>query len=159
MGFGTGHHATTRLCLAALQAVDVTGRVVLDAGTGSGILAIAADRLGAAHALGIDADADAIESARQNLALNPGAGRVAFELLDLISSPLPTADVVTANLTGALLVRAAAALAGAVGRGGTLIVSGLLAHERDEVCRAFAGMPVVWEREEDGWMGLAVKKP
>ena len=159
MGFGTGHHATTRLCLAALQALDVRGREVLDVGTGSGILAIAADRLGAARAAGIDNDADAIQSARENLVLNPDARGVAFDLVDLTASALPRADIVTANLTGALLVRSAAALTAAVRPGGTLIVSGLQAHERDEVCRAFAGLTVVWDREQDGWAALAVKKP
>jgi ribosomal protein L11 methyltransferase len=159
MGFGTGHHVTTRLCLEALQALDLRGRTVLDVGTGSGVLAIAADLLGAARAIGIDCDADAIQSARENLALNPEARRVTFDLADLTSSSLPHADIVTANLTGALLVRAAPALAGAVRPGGTLILSGLLTHERDEVCRAFSSPAVTWEREEDGWVGLAVKKP
>ena len=65
-------------------------------------------------------------------------------------APLPRADLVTANLTGALLIRSAPSLAGAVRPGGTLIVSGLQAHERDEVCRAFAGLTVVWDREELG---------
>jgi ribosomal protein L11 methyltransferase len=158
MGFGTGHHATTRLCLEALQEIDVRDRTVLDVGTGSGVLAIAADRLGAARAVGIDHDPDAIQSAAENLALNPDARHVTFDLVDLTASALPPADIVTANLTGALLVRSAPALAGAVRPGGTLILSGLLAHERDEVCRAFAGMARTWEREEDGWVGLAVKK-
>jgi ribosomal protein L11 methyltransferase len=159
MGFGTGHHATTRLCLAALQTLDLTNRVVLDVGTGSGVLALAADRLGAGRVLGIDYDADAIQSANENLPLNPSAARVTFQVLDLAAGALPVADVVTANLTGTVLVRAAGALLAALHSGGTLILSGVLAHERDEVCRAFAPSEVVWEREEDGWVGMVVKKP
>jgi ribosomal protein L11 methyltransferase len=165
MGFGTGHHATTRLCLAALQAVGVSGRFVLDIGTGSGVLAIAAGRLGAARALGIDNDADAIQSARENLALNPDAPGVTFELADLRATSLPRADVVIANLTGALLIRAAGDLLAPLGAGGVVVASGLLREERDEVVRAFenseAGsrVQVVWEQEEDGWIGLAMKKP
>jgi ribosomal protein L11 methyltransferase len=158
MGFGTGHHVTTRLCLAALQTIDLTDLTVLDVGTGSGVLAIAADLLGAARAIGIDYDADAIQSARENLELNPEADRVTFETVDLAARALPIADVVTANLTGALLVRSAAALLAAVRRGGTLILSGIQSHERDEVRQAFAAEAVCWERDEDGWVGIAVKK-
>jgi len=157
MGFGTGHHATTRLCLAALQAIDLTGAVALDVGTGSGVLAIAADRLGAARAYGIDCDADAIQSARENVTRNPQAARVTFDVADLSTAALPPADVVTANLTGALLVRSASTLAAAVAPGGSLIVSGLLAHERADVVAAYAPTPVVWEREEDGWVGLTFR--
>jgi ribosomal protein L11 methyltransferase len=157
MGFGTGHHVTTRLCLAALQAIPLTNLFVLDVGTGSGVLAIAADRLGAARAVGIDSDPDAIQSARENLALNPAVTRVRFETADLSSMPLPIVNVVTANLTGALLIRSAPALLAALGAGGTLILSGLLAHERDAVCAAFAAAAVFWEQEEDGWVGLGLK--
>jgi ribosomal protein L11 methyltransferase len=157
MGFGTGHHATTRLCLAALQAIALAQQGVLDVGTGSGVLAIAADLLGAARALGVDCDPDAIQSARENLALNPAARRVGFETADLATMTLPVVDVVTANLTGALLIRSAPALVAAVRTGGTLIISGLLAHERDDVCAAFAAAKVFWEREEDGWVGLAMR--
>jgi ribosomal protein L11 methyltransferase len=158
MGFGTGHHATTRLCLAALQTLDLADAFVLDVGTGSGVLAIAAERLGAARALGIDHDADAVQSAQENLGFNPAAGRVTFTVDDLKTATLPLADVVTANLTGALLVVSADALLRAVRSGGTLVVSGLLSHEREDVVRALGGGTVVWEREEDGWVGLAVKK-
>jgi ribosomal protein L11 methyltransferase len=132
---------------------------VLDVGTGSGVLAIAADRLGAKRATGIDNDPDAIQSARENLEVNPTVRHVRFDIGDLAACTERQADVVTANLTGALLVRSASALLATVCPGGTLILSGLLAHERDEVCRAFAPAPVVWEREEDGWVGLAMKKP
>jgi ribosomal protein L11 methyltransferase len=156
MGFGTGHHATTRLCLAALQAIALTNLVVLDVGTGSGVLAIAADRLGAARVVGIDSDPDAIQSARENLTLNPAVTRVRFETADLSAMPLPMVNVVIANLTGALLIRSAPALLAALGAGGTLILGGLLAHERDNVCAAFAAAAVLWEQEEDGWVGLAL---
>jgi len=163
MGFGTGHHATTRLCLAALQTIDLSDRTVLDVGTGSGLLAIAADRLGAARAIGIDNDADAIQSARENLVLNPEARHVAFETGDLRTMALPDADVVTANLTGALLVRSARDVLAPLREGGALIVSGLLVDERDAVLRALTdgtagGIEIFWEHSEDTWVGLAVKK-
>jgi len=157
MGFGTGHHATTRLCLAALQTMDLAGAFVLDVGTGSGVLAIAASRLGAARAMGVDNDPDAIQAARESLAANPDAHHVTLEVADLSGGPLPQADVVTANLTGALLVRAAARLAGAVCPGGSLIVSGLLAEERDAVRAAFSEMELAWEEKEDGWVAFSLR--
>ena len=159
MGFGTGHHATTRLCLAALQETNVAGAFVLDVGTGSGILAIAAARLGASGALGIDSDADAIQSANENLALNPQAGIVRFALMNIAdgSSPphaLPRADIVMANLTGALLVRVAGSLLDAVNPGGTLIISGILADEEAAVRGAFSKASNMWRQQEDEWVGL-----
>jgi len=171
MGFGTGHHATTRLCLEALQAIDLAGTFVLDIGTGSGVLAIAARRLGARGALGIDHDPDAIQAARANLLVNPGVDEVAFVEADLASwlaAPTlgpwsqPQPDVVTANLTGAALIRAADWLAASVVAGGSLIVSGLLAAERDEVVAAFASagrLEVNRELEEGGWVGVTFTAP
>ncbi len=157
MAFGTGHHATTRLCLEALQRIDLAGAFVLDVGTGSGVLAIAADRLGAARTLGIDCDADAVQSARDNLELNPEAAHSSFEVRDLEAAPLPLADIVTANLTGALLVRGAATLLAAAHRGGTLILSGLLVEEADAVRQAFGGSAeVIAERQENEWLCLCL---
>ncbi len=157
MGFGTGHHITTRLCLQALQEIDLRGRTVLDVGTGSGVLAIAAALLGASRAAGIDHDPDAIQAARDNLTLNPGVKEVTFDSADLSNAVLDPMDVVTANLTGALLCREASTLTAAVKPGGTLIVSGVLASERDEVVAAFDDCILGWEREEDGWVGLTLR--
>lgn len=171
MGFGTGHHATTRLCLAALQTIDLAGRRVLDVGTGSGILAIAAVRLGARTALGIDHDADAIASATENLDLNPEVRGVRFETTDLRKAAIEPADVVCANLTGALLASVAPLLRRALKPGGTLIVSGLLEDEEetvrqalsaDSAVRGAASPPtavVAWRGAEQGWVALAVNYP
>ena len=160
MGFGTGHHATTRSCLEALQAIDLAGANLLDIGTGSGVLAIAAVRLGAARAVGIDVDADAIDAARENLALNPEvAGRVSFDVDDVWSLDGDAGcDVITANLTGALLVHSAPKLLAAVRPGGMVIVSGLQAHERDDIERALADADRVWARTADEWVTLTVKR-
>ncbi len=158
MGFGTGHHATTRLCLAALQHIDLHGLRVVDIGTGSGVLAIAASRLGAATVVAIDDDADAVAAARDNLTLNPDA-RMTIELLDLrIPNPesrIPAHfDVVVANLTGGLLITAAARLASLAGPSGRLVLSGLMDNEESGVLRAFSGLCVEWRGQEDEWVCL-----
>jgi ribosomal protein L11 methyltransferase len=157
MGFGTGHHATTRLCLRGLQMLDLTNRSVLDLGTGSGILALAAVRLGAAAALGVDCDADAVHAADENLALNPGCGAVRFRVADLGAADLPAADVVIANLTGALLIRSARRLLSLLRGDGVLIISGLLEDEHDPVRQAFPGVAIVWEASEAGWLAIGMK--
>ena len=131
---------------------------MVDAGTGSGILAIAARTLGAARALGIDTDPDAIAAARENLALNPSVTKIDFEPLDLSRTPLPDADVVTANLTGTLLVRSAARLMAAVRPAGHLVLSGILADEVDIVLRAFASLTLVERTCEDEWIAFILKK-
>lgn len=158
MGFGTGHHATTRLCLAALQQIELRGRRVLDVGTGSGVLALAAVALGASSATGVDYDPDAVASARENLPLNPGISRVDFTVHDLTADPLPQADVVTANLTGALLCRQAATLIGTVAPGGALVISGLLASEERDVRAAFAALAPVWDGREDEWVAICFRR-
>jgi ribosomal protein L11 methyltransferase len=161
MGFGTGHHATTRLCLEMLQTLDLNDRVVLDAGTGSGVLAIAAARLGARQAIGIDNDPDAIQAARENLEHNPQARAVSFEVADLTSiltAHQGEADVVTANLTGALLERAAVDIERAVRSGGSIVASGILTEERAAVVAAFGSSIVVRDWIEDEWVGLLMKK-
>lgn len=157
MGFGTAHHATTRLCLRALQRIDVRGQRVLDIGTGSGVLAIAAAKLGASRVTGLDQDPDALAAAQANVARN----RVTVDLrrADLERDRLEPADVVLANLTGAMLRRAAPELA-ALSRHGTLIVSGLLTEETDDVRRAFSPFAAqIRTDDEDGWVSLTCTIP
>jgi ribosomal protein L11 methyltransferase len=153
VGFGTGHHATTRLCLRALQKASMTGKTVLDIGTGSGVLAIAAAKLGASRVVAVDNDPDALEAARLNVARN--SAKVELQLAEL-SPELPRGDVVLANLTGAVLRRHAAALA-SLARGGVLIISGLLEDEAADVQGAFAPLCSSIEREdEDGWVAFTL---
>jgi ribosomal protein L11 methyltransferase len=158
MGFGTGHHATTRLCLTLLQAHLVAGQAVLDVGTGSGLLAIAARRLGAGAVLGIDVDPDALENARENRDLNR-APDVEFVLADIGTTAGLTGrfGLILANLTGSLLCRTAPMLSAGLSPGGVLIASGFQTSERDAVTAAFAaaGSRLLEERTEQDWVGSA----
>lgn len=153
MGFGTGHHATTRLCLAALQRQDLHGLGIIDVGTGSGVLAIAASRLGAASVVAIDGDPDAVASAAENLDLNPGV-RVDLQIGDVRTAALGSFDVVIANLTGGLLIQAADRLRTLAGASGRLVMSGLMADEEEAVRRAYAGLGVARRDQEDEWVCL-----
>jgi ribosomal protein L11 methyltransferase len=162
MGFGTGHHATTRLCLAALQQIDVRGLRVIDVGTGSGVLAIAASRLGAGTVVAIDDDADAVAAARENLPLNPEA-RVTFGVSDFrIPNPesrIPEQfDLVIANLTGGLLIASADRLKSFAAPSGRLVLSGLMDHEEGDVRRAFAELDVTWRDQEEEWVCIALAR-
>jgi ribosomal protein L11 methyltransferase len=142
MGFGTGHHQTTRLCLALLQSMDVKGRMVIDVGTGSGVLAIAAWHLGASVVVAMDNDPDAIQNACENVERNGAASGVEVveaELLDFAAAP---ADLVTANLTAAVVRQHASTLGRLVAPGGSLIVSGFSPEELADVAASFAARDV-----------------
>lgn len=156
MGFGTGHHATTRLCLAALQRIDLAGRTVIDVGTGSGVLAIAASLLGAGNVIGIDDDPDAIRAARENLALNPRA-RAILRVGDLRRAQAAWADVALANLTAGLLIAAAGPLRLLTGDGGRLILSGFQDHEAARVLAAYPDRAVEHRAQEDEWVCVTIR--
>lgn len=148
MGFGTGHHATTRLCLELLQTLDVSGCRVIDVGTGSGVLAIAAARLGAANVVALDHDPDALQNARENIARNGAA--IDLREADLAALRLPPGDVVLANLTGAVLQRLAPALRALVAPAGRLIVSGIGPWELADVVTALEAT-LVQQRADGDW--------
>jgi ribosomal protein L11 methyltransferase len=158
MGFGSGHHATTRLCLRALDQVNPQGRTVLDIGTGSGVLAIAAVMLGATSALGVDVDPDALENADTNAGLNGRPAGLAFQHADFRIVSWPPVDIVLANLTGGMLAASATAVLRHCRAGGVAILSGITAEEGAMVTRAFAEHATIeWQAEEDGWVGLVVR--
>jgi ribosomal protein L11 methyltransferase len=159
MGFGTGHHASTRLCLRLLQDEDLARRSVLDAGTGSGVLALAAWRLGARHVTAIDHDPDAVTAARENLERNGADDRLSLDVADLSRVAAGFAgrfDLVLANLTGAMLARFALDLCNCVHAGGAVIASGFQTGEVADVVAAFEalGFVVATTIEEDTWVAL-----
>ena len=159
LGFGSGHHPTTRLALLGLQQVALDDHDVLDLGTGSGVLAVAAVKLGARAAIGIDRDTDALESARKSLALNDVAEKVEFRVGALADTTC-AAHIVVANLTGATLLGQRDAILALARPGGSLILSGVLVSEAPAVSAAFetAG-PCVWRASEDEWIGMVFRKP
>jgi ribosomal protein L11 methyltransferase len=160
VGFGTGHHASTRLCLELMQRVPIAGARVADVGTGSGVLALAAWRLGAAHVMAIDTDGDALEAARDNVTLNGGPtaitlrrGRIGRDRSLLTPG---ACDLILANVTGTLLMRQARLLAGALAAGGRIVASGILGAEARAVTGALtaAGCAVVDRAQEGDWVAL-----
>jgi ribosomal protein L11 methyltransferase len=134
LAFGTGSHPTTHLCLRWLTTNLHGGETVLDYGCGSGILAIAARKLGAGETLGVDIDPQAIISSRQNAEQNDV--EAAFCLPDAM--PSQAADVVVANILSIPLKMLAPLLAQSCHSGGRIALSGILAEQADEVCGVYA---------------------
>ena len=156
--FGTGAHASTRLCLELLLELPATGPF-LDLGCGSGVLAITAALLGFAPVLAVDNDPAALAATSANAVVNG----VELELrrVDLRSEPLPPADTVTANLLAPLLKQMAPGLAAAVRPGGRVIASGLLlGAETDQVATAFEahGLRQTRMLGRAGWAALLLER-
>jgi ribosomal protein L11 methyltransferase len=155
--FGTGAHATTRLCLELLLELAPGGALV-DVGCGSGVLAIAAAKLGWAPVLGIDHDPEAVRATLDNAAANGVA--VPARRHDLLrDGPAPGAPTVLANLLRPLLLRVAGdGFAGPAPD--VLVAGGLLAHEGDEVAAAFArgGLREVARRRSGEWVALLLQR-
>ena len=156
-GFGTGHHATTRLCLLLLQRLDLRGARVLDVGTGSSVLALAAWKLGARDVVAIDNDPDARDNARDNIARNGAAAAIDIIQDDLSSLRIERADVVLGNLTGAVLVRYADELRGLLAERGYLILSGFAPGNLAVIEKAFAGLAVIHSEQDGEWAAVLLR--
>lgn len=166
LAFGTGNHETTRLCVERLvewaQTADKTA-TILDAGCGSGILALSAAKLGFTRVAGFDNDPEAVRVSEENAELNGLAGRVEFYEGDLISGLAGRqADMVMANILGHVLIAFAPQLVASVASGGTLVLSGILAQENAEVCAAFRQCAPDWALDArilGEWSDVKLKRP
>jgi ribosomal protein L11 methyltransferase len=183
MAFGSGLHPTTRLCLEALEDTMRPGQVVLDVGTGSGILSIAAARLGAARVLALDTDPLAVQIARENVALNRVEAVVQVEVgtvqissvrsqtsnvnsqASSLQSPIsnfqpPTSNLIVANILAETIMELAPALAAHLLPEGVLIASGIIAERAEAVasCLRENGVSII-ERHDDGdWVALVGRR-
>jgi ribosomal protein L11 methyltransferase len=157
MSFGTGYHESTRLVLGLLPGIVRPGDRVLDAGCGTGILAIAALRLGAASALAFDVDAWAEENAAENFARNGVEGRAEVRIGSVEAVPETGFDVVLANIHREVLLELMSELARRVRPGGRLVLAGLLRTDADAMRAAVqqAGFTGTAEAEEGAWWAWA----
>jgi ribosomal protein L11 methyltransferase len=186
MAFGTGLHPTTRLCLALLETYVQPGQQVLDLGSGSGILAISAALLGAAHVLALDTDPIAVEASAANARRNgvdhlidsaegslgqgaqlghwlmpETAGGDADAAPQTASAPAGGFELIVANILARILATLAHDMAAALAPGGVLISSGIIAEREDEVALAYAaaGLERVERRQEGDWVALVHRRP
>jgi ribosomal protein L11 methyltransferase len=153
MSFGTGHHATTRLALRLLAGAVAEGDRVLDVGTGTGVLAIAACRLGAHSVFAVDTSPKAVANARENVAGNEVGDCVTVREGSMEATPDDHAGVVLANITRDTLLNLLPAIRSRLAPGGVLILSGLLTSDRGRMRKALGehGLSVDEEATEDGW--------
>ncbi len=164
MAFGTGGHETTRLCLELLEEIMdgmpiLLTPAVLDLGTGSGILAMAAVRLGAGRVVAVDIDPQAVEVARENLALNDLADQVECDTTPL-EKLTGTFDVILANILAEELVRLAPQLIQRLSGGGMLVLSGILAEREQLVRDGFACQELEYRetRRQGEWVTMVYRR-
>lgn len=159
MAFGTGTHPTTALCLQALEELVKPGCRVLDVGTGSGILAIAAKRLGAGEVVALDIDPVAVEVARENAARNGVPVDVRLATLDRIEQD--PADLIVANIIASVIIDILPDVAARLKPGGRFLASGIIGEKRQAVAHAMtdAWLLPTEVREENGWAAILAMKP
>jgi ribosomal protein L11 methyltransferase len=159
MSFGTGHHATTQLVMMAMRDMDIAGKKVFDFGTGTGVLAIMAEKLGAASVLGIDNDEWSVENAMENLARN-NSTKITVEQNDTDLLPAEQFDIILANINRHILLQYMPQLATVTVKDGIVLMSGLLTSDKDiiEKAASAAGLELFGYQELNNWIVLSFKK-
>ena len=160
MAFGTGTHETTSLCLETLDELVQGGERMLDIGTGSGILAIAALKLGAKEAEGVDIDPMCVRTAGENARRNGVAERLTVLVGDLSDKASGVYDIITANIVAAAILLLAPAVPALMAPGAKFIASGIIDERRDEVLDGLkaAGLRPVQVKEKRGWVCIICEK-
>lgn len=156
LAFGTGAHPTTALCLQILESLPVSGRAVIDYGCGSGILGVAALKLGAAHVVAVDLDAQALLATRENAIRNDVSANITVQGID---AGLTAAYCVLANILAGPLIELAPKLTAACEPGGRIVLSGLLKAQAHAVKAAYAtGFDMVQVIERDEWCCIYARR-
>ena len=156
--FGTGTHETTSMCAEFIDQLVTDSASVLDLGTGSGILAIIADKLGAKEVEAIDIDKLAVDVAKENLEIN-GCPDVVCHTGELKDAQKDGYDLIIANIIADVIAMIASDLPGKLNCGGKVICSGIIVTKEPKVLEAFklAGLEVVDRREKNDWVALVAK--
>ena len=159
MAFGTGEHETTSMCLKLLQDYLKEGDVCIDVGCGSGILGIAAVKLGAKLAYLTDIDDIAVKSAKHNCLNNGVSAKAVVAHSDLLNDAEIKGDIMLANITGEILCRLAPSIPKNLKNGGTLILSGIIESRLDMVIKAFTAQNLKLEKKvkEGEWFANSIK--
>ena len=160
MAFGTGSHASTKLCIMLMEEYLKPEATVLDLGTGSGILSVASVLLGAQSAFGVDIDTYAVRTAEQNAQLNSVEGKTKFRVGDLTNGIDGKFDIVFANIIADIIIRLSGIVADYMKNDGVLICSGIIDSRENDVIEAIRAQGLVIEKllREDVWTALAVRK-
>jgi ribosomal protein L11 methyltransferase len=160
MAFGTGTHPTTMLCLKMIEKYVRPGMDVVDVGCGSGVLSVAAAKLGAARVLALDLDPLAVEKSGENIRLNGLEDRIEARQGDLLKGVCRTSDLIVANILAEIILKLVYDLPRVLMPGGVFIASGIIAEKAEVVDRALRenGLVVLETVHQDGWVAIAAKK-
>ena len=160
MAFGTGTHETTGMCVGLVEEYVKPGMDVIDVGTGTGILAIAAAHMGAKHVLASDIDPMAVRVAKENIEINGFSGAIEAREGNLLEAADTTADVVIANIIADVIISIAAPVRAFVREGGVFICSGIAREREDEVIEALkkAGYGKLDKRNQGEWTAIACQR-